>query len=276
MPDSVLAWAEDVVKAQISDTPKGLLTKEYNPDQPRDERGRFGSGGGSNSSNQGTGSSAGRPDVGNFQFSQKEAEHLNSVYNEAAKASGYPVYAEQYAAAGQNAMQVEMANMLGMGGPATIEQDPYGDTRPTLFRGCDQTGADSLTGDLTSYGGSGGTLVGSGVYTSPDVSVANQFAKDGGVRVDCYVSPNANIATATADTLASNYGFNAPSDNITSGDTKWSSEAQDGVSKIMSTPSSAALSNGYQGLNATNITGQKATLIFDRSVMSINVVKFGG
>ena len=27
MPDSVLAWAEDVVKAQISDTPKGLLTK---------------------------------------------------------------------------------------------------------------------------------------------------------------------------------------------------------------------------------------------------------
>ena len=35
-------------KAQISDTPKGLsLTKEYNPDQPRDNRGRFGSGGGS-------------------------------------------------------------------------------------------------------------------------------------------------------------------------------------------------------------------------------------
>ena len=27
MPDSVLVWAEDVVKAQISDTPKGLLTK---------------------------------------------------------------------------------------------------------------------------------------------------------------------------------------------------------------------------------------------------------
>jgi len=276
MPENIYEWASNIVNSEITDTPKGLVTKEYNPDQPRDEHGRFGSGGGSNSSNQGTGSSAGRPDVGNFQFSQQEAEHLNSVYNEAAKASNYPAYAEQYAAAGQNAMQVEMANMLGMGGPATIEQDPYGDTRPSLFRGCDQAGADSLTGDLTSYGGSGGTLVGSGVYTSPDVSVANQFAKDGGVRVDCYVSSNANIATATADTLASNYGFNAPSDNIISGDTKWSSEAQDGVSKIMSTPASAALSNGYQGLNATNITGQKATLIFDRSVMSINVVKFGG
>ena len=50
MPDSVLAWAEDVVKAQISDNTKGLATKEYNPDQPRDERGRFGSGGGADSS----------------------------------------------------------------------------------------------------------------------------------------------------------------------------------------------------------------------------------
>ena len=266
----------EILKAQISDTPKGLLTKEYNENQPRDERGRFGSGGGSNSSNQGTGSSAGRPDVGNFQLNEKEAAHLNSVYNDAGKASGYPAYAEEYATAGQNAMQVEMANMLGMGNPATIEQDPYGDTRPTLFRGCDQTGADSLTGDLTSYGGSGGTLVGSGVYTSPDVSVANSFAKDGGVRVDCYVSPDANIATASSDTLAANYGFNSPSESIYSGDTKWSSEAQSGVARIMDTPASAALANGYQGLDATNITGQKATLIFDRSVMSINVVKFGG
>ena len=266
----------EILKAQISDNTKGLVTKEYNPDQPRDNRGRFGSGGGSNSSNQGTGSSAGRPDVGNFQLNEKEAAHLNSVYNDAGKASGYPAYAEEYATAGQNAMQVEMANMLGMGNPATIEQDPYGDTRPTLFRGCDQTGADSLTGDLTSYGGSGGTLVGSGVYTSPDVSVANSFAKDGGVRVDCYVSPDANIATASSDTLAANYGFNSPSESIYSGDTKWSSEAQSGVDRIMSTPASAALANGYQGLDATNITGQKATLIFDRSVMSINVVKLGG
>ena len=266
----------EILKAQISDNTKGLVTKEYNPDQPRDERGRFGSGGGSNSSNQGTGSSAGRPDVGNFQLNEKEAAHLNSVYNDAGKASGYPAYAEEYATAGQNAMQVEMANMLGMGNPATIEQDPYGDTRPTLFRGCDQTGADSLTGDLTSYGGSGGTLVGSGVYTSRDVSVANSFAKDGGVRVDCYVSPDANIATASSDTSAANYGFNSPSESIYSGDTKWSSEAQSGVDRIMSTPASAALANGYQGLDATNITGQKATLIFDRSVMSINVVKFGG
>ena len=276
MPDKLAIWAIEESERLLGDTPKGLVTKEYNPDQPRDDHGRFGSGGGSNSSNQGTGSSAGRPDVGDFQLNEKEAAHLNSVYNDAGKASGYPAYAEEYATAGQNAMQVEMANMLGMGNPATIEQDPYGDTRPTLFRGCDQTGADSLTGDLTSYGGSGGTLVGSGVYTSPDVSVANSFAKDGGVRVDCYVSPDANIATASSDTLAANYGFNSPSESIYSGDTKWSSEAQSGVDRIMSTPASAALANGYQGLDATNITGQKATLIFDRSVMSINVVKLGG
>ena len=51
MPEKFALWAIEFVEGQIKDTPKetsGLLTKDYNPDQERDARGRFGSGGGLN------------------------------------------------------------------------------------------------------------------------------------------------------------------------------------------------------------------------------------
>ena len=277
-PDEV-----ETLKAQISDTPKGPhsfieLAKEFNPDQPRDDHGRFGEGGsaGSNSATRGTGASFGRPDVGNYQLSEKESEHLYDVYHNAGKETKHQEWSPVYEIAGQNAIQVEMAKMLGMDGAATIENDPGGrmdnGERPSLFRGCDKSGADSLTENLTSYGGSGGTLIGSGVYTSPNVSVANEFAKEGGYRVDCWVAPDANIATASNDRLASNFGFKGIPDEMHS---SWSKEALSGNFLIMETPCGAALSNGYQGLDATAITGQQATVIFDRSVMSVNVSSVG-
>lgn len=274
--DAGYSWVKDVLgskdkAAAPSDTPKdGGLTKEFNPDQPRDEHGRWGDGSGSNSSSRGVGPEYGRADVGQFQLNEQNCAHLNEVYNAAGKASGFPAYREEYETAGQNAVQVEMAKMLGMDGAASIQSDPYGDERPSLFRGCDQAGADSLTGELASYGGSGGTLVGSGVYTSPNVGVANEFAQQGGVRVDCWVASDANIATLSEEAMNStDFGFGWPDT------TGWSQEAQSGMSQAMRTPASAALAHGYQGLDATNITGQQATVIFDRSVLSIYVNKVG-
>ena len=44
MPEKLATWAIEFAERQITDTPKGLVTKEYNPDQPRDYRGRWGEG----------------------------------------------------------------------------------------------------------------------------------------------------------------------------------------------------------------------------------------
>jgi hypothetical protein len=173
--------------------------------------------------------------------------------------------------AGEQASSTEMARMLGYDGPAKIEEDPYNrmdeEGRPNLFRGCDEAGVAAMTSDLTTFNGSGESLLGPGIYTSANVRIANEFAnkeQSGGYRVGMWADKNMKIADASNRALWTNPTIN------TSG---WSPQALKGLELTQATPTQQALSHGFQALNAEDITAQDATVVFDRSALTINVEK---
>ena len=221
--------------------------------------------------------SSDRPSTGNFQLSEQESARLAGVYNDAKEESRKDPNGtvESMKQAGEAAAAVYLAKMLGMDKPASEEADPWGDVRPTLFRGCDPQGAQAMLSSLTTYNGGGGTLMGPGIYASSNVAIANRYAMNpevgqGGTRVDMWVSPDMKIGSVTAASMTEpNFGFNAP-------DTRtWSGDAQQGAQIALSTPTMAAMVNGYQALDCSGATLQDTFVIMDRSAVAIVAQEIG-
>lgn len=256
------------------------LAKEWDESaHPRGAGGRFGSGD-STATQSSESSTTERPAVGSFQFSQEECNRIGLAYQKAKDDAVLPnpppdavrgIFKEQRQEvwskmAGEQAVATEMAKILGYDQPAKVEPNPYermDSERPTLFRGCSQEGVDALTSELSSYNGTGGTLLGPGIYTTDNVRVANEFGKTGGFRVGIWADQEMKVADTSNQHLWKDTAFV---------DTRgWSKEALTAKSVSESNPTLQALSHGYQALNGHDMTEQNATVVFDRSALTINI-----
>jgi hypothetical protein len=242
--------------------------------------------------------STGRMPAGQFQLNEKQAAEVMAAAENAQRAfeaengrpgpgtPGEERYNVQVQQAREQAMAVTMSKMLGMDGPSkrlteqeatqrlgqAMREAPIGsvyDKAGMVFRGCDAAGAESLFKPLTSYNGTGATLLGPGVYTSSNEGVADTYLqfKDS-VRVDSWVDPHATrIALSDVKFL---------SEKMLDATSGWGSGYARGITYALeASPSLVAMAHGYQVLDSSSGTSQDVQVVLDRSVLSSYVSSRG-
>ena len=204
---------------------------------------------------------SGRPPIGNFQLTETELVQVNQA-SEKARQYAYEEGLETEARLSliHNAIAVEVAKILGADEPA--HQKINLSNPPQLFRGCSLEGAKSLLEPLTTYGGGGAELLGTGIYFTTDKAWAQHYAQgDNNALVEAWVMPNSQtISWQDAKNLP------YPEDD-------YSEEAESGLEQITQNPAIYALACGYKAIDASEITEHQAIVVLDRSLLSINITE---
>ena len=215
-----------------------------------------------------------RPPVGNFQFSSDELHTNANIMTKkgtAKRVIGDITSGElpQATVARIDEATVAMAKMLGYDKPAQ-RVDAQTSGEPTLFRGCDKTGADSLLQPLVKYTNGGGAWNGVGLHFTPYQQTAQRYidAYGKGAIVKAWVDPNAktidykdlrDLAEAKGDYF---------SIQAVEKDPTLSKFEKDNLSSMLNTPAGLAMAYGYQTLSGLN--SGDVTIVLDRSVLKVD------
>jgi len=206
-----------------------------------------------------------RPTVGQFQLSGEEITKFASFFHDKELQGGLESKFD-YAS-------VQLSKMLGQDNPAT-KVDKF-DGEPTLFRGCDTAGADSLTQPLTNYGKGGGQGEGAGVYFAKDKDITREYVANNerngknGCLVEAQVDPNARLMTYDEYKQSPVTIPNLEGTKLFSPDQQKAYDALSNEDKwyftgFIATPANVAILSGYQGY-----TNNRVTVITDRSVLKV-------